>query len=105
MLTPAYFSTLLEGAIKSCYLPDSEGHVMQPLPNGETEATIKNTIEKLTLTTNYSKEVFGLLADACSKDLSFDSFMFSIYNCESIPVNMTTHEAAEEYLLRRGLLC
>lgn len=102
MLTKSYATILLANAIASCYL---EGNVRKPLPFGTTASEVRSVINKLTFTSNNTKEVFALLVDACEHDYDFNSFMLMVFNCEAIPENSDKHKVAADYLVERGLLC
>lgn len=101
MLTKAYATTILANAISSCYL---EGGNRKPLPPGTKQTKVLATIKNITFSSNYTKEVFSLLVDACDYDLDFDAFILSVYNCEGIDKASTTHTSAEEYLIERHII-
>lgn len=101
MLTKSYATVVLGNAISSCYL---EGVGRKPLPKGVTPNEVVQVIKKLTFTTDFTKEMFSLLVDACEHDYDYDSFMFMVFNCEAIPQKSDKHQVAAEYLQSRRLL-
>lgn len=104
MLSPAFSTVLLAQAISSCYLPDSEGNIKKALPEGVKVDMIKETIQKITFTSEYTSEIFSILVDACVEDLDFDSFIMSVFNCDLIRENSFTFSAAEDYLKARKII-
>ena len=104
MLTPAFATVVLSHAISSCYLPDSEGNIKKALPEGVKVDMIKETIQKITFTSEYTREIFSILVDACVEDMDFDAFMMSVFNCDTIAETSFTFSVAESYLKDRGII-